>query len=1147
MEDDFSSNYQAFVDQERERQLLGRKQRAKTFWSCCSWCWCCFSRPAQHRLIKLNAGRPTKRRQYSRNAVKNTKYTPLTFVPKLLYEQFRYFFNLYYLIVALSQFFPPLRIGLLFTYIAPLVFVLAVTMVKEAYDDVQRWRTDLAINHERYERLLPSGAVEGVKAQDICVGHVIRVSTDQRVPADLVMLRTHDMSGTAFVRTDQLDGETDWKLRLAVPSCQKLTSDAALAAAVLTLRAGPPTRDIYDFTGDVTLYDEAYEGGCIQEPLALENTLWANTVLASGIACGIVVHTGTDTRSSMNSSAKPPSKMATLDLQVNSIAKLLFLLVTVFALAMVVVPIVQSWAFNNSLPAFSTALSQRLLQALLDFVCFILLFSQIIPISLRVALDVAKLVYKMQMSSDKRLPGLQVRSSTLPEELGGIEYLLTDKTGTLTRNEMKFKKLHLGFACLSDASLTELQHTLASVLAAHPNASLAPATSEAYTTAVGAAAAIQDGRRVSRDGDMGEDEQRPGASAAAAAGDGAQGTAIAHALLAIALCHNVSPVDGAAGPEPSSPQPPTTPAAAAAGAAAAGSSGGDNGGSSGGSGEKRFQGASPDELALVQFAARCGIVLTRRTPSTMTLRDQTGFLRVYEVLHEMPFSSELKRMGVLLRHVPSGEVLFYVKGADSVMMDRVSGADWVEEEVGNLAREGLRTLVVAYRSLTEGQYAAFAAELHKARLAKSGRNAAVRSAFEMLEEGMAVLCITAVEDRLQANVRTTLEMLRGANVRTWMLTGDKLETATIVAQNSSLVARHQAFYTVNVRSRAEARQQLNGYPQGTINAPCLILDGASLDLCVEHVKLLFIEVACAAPTVVVCRCSPTQKASIVTLLREHTNKCTAAIGDGGNDVGMIHAAHVGIGVEGREGRQAALAADFSVTQFSHVARLVLWHGRNCYLRSATLSQFVIHRGLIISTIQLVFSSLFYFRPIQLYNGLLVLGYATIFTSGPVISLVLDEDVSEMNALKFPELYRELQKRRYLSIKTFLLWAWKALYQGGVIMLGGVLLFEQRFVHVVGITFTALILTENLMVAVEVKKGHPFMLLAQVLTLLVYVAALVALSSPMLLDATFDLQFILTVDYAWRTALLTAASTVPIWFGKWFSNYLAPSFSERIAG
>jgi len=410
---------------------------------------------------------------------------------------------------------------------------------------------------------------------------------------------------------------------------------------------------------------------------------------------------------------------------------------------------------------------------------------------------------------------------------------------------------------------------------------------------------------------------------------------------------------------------------------------------------------------------------------------------------------------------------------------------------------------------------------------------------------MAVVGVTAVEDRLQFNVRQTLEMLRGANVRTWMLTGDKLETAIIVAKNSSFVARSQPFYAVSVRSPPEARQQLSGYPQGIVNAPCLILDGASLDLCVNHHELLFIEVACAAPSVVVCRCSPTQKASIVTLLRKHTSKTVAAIGDGGNDVGMIHAAHVGIGVEGREGRQAALAADFSVTQFSHIARLLLWHGRNCYLRSATLAQFVIHRGLIISIIQMVFSSLFYFRPIQLYNGVLVLGYATIFTSFPVISLVLDEDVSDTNAMKFPELYHELQKRRYLSMKTFLLWAWKALYQGGVIMLGGVLLFEQRFVHVVGITFTSLILTENMMVAFEIRRWHPFMLLAQVLTLLMYSGALVALSSPLLLDATFDLQFILTVEFAWRVALLTAASTVPVWIGKVTTHYCAPRVAEKV--
>ena len=733
-----------------------------------------------------------------------------------------------------------------------------------------------------------------------------------------------------------------------------------------------------------------------------------------------------------------------------------------------------------------------------------------------------------------------MRSSNLPEELGGIEYLLTDKTGTLTRNEMRFRKFHLGFACFSDVSVSELRDTVATVLAARPISSFGPATNVAVafaeehrslppTAAALAAAeigrAIEDGGRgvgitmhtpslasssshPHRDRSVPEGRhsanRREGSWVLACGGgdavqcnseqscfapvsagaqctppiaadvDHSQHTAVVQALLAIALCHNVSPIfDPSTSASPAGmgcadassatatrSRAPRTPLsgqhrAGRSRAAAEASSGKPYDGSG------CFQGASPDELALVQFAARCGLVLAGRTLTSIVLREPSGQLRAYDLLHEMPFTSESKRMGVILRHVLSGEIVFYVKGADTVMLDRVSetDSDWVEEETGNLAREGLRTLVVACRSLSQEVYERFASELHKARLARTARSAAVNAAFGMLEEDLRVLCVTAVEDRLQAHVRTTLEMLRGANVRIWMLTGDKLETAVAVAQTASLVARHQSFYAVRAESSTEARQQLHGYPQGSINAPCLILNGASLDVCVENHTSLFIEVACAAPTVVVCRCSPTQKAAIVHLLRKYTHKCTAAIGDGGNDVGMIHAAHVGIGVEGREGRQAALAADFSISQFSHVARLVLWHGRNCYLRSATLAQFVIHRGLIISFIQLVFSALFYFRPIPLYNGTLVLGcartsttisawtqaarcfssaagckrptsspavavgivallasvthclrlsrsslarrYATLFTAGPVFSLVLDEDVSENNGVPWP--------------------------------------------------------------------------------------------------------------------------------------------------
>jgi phospholipid-translocating ATPase len=119
--------------------------------------------------------------------------------------------------------------------------------------------------------------------------------------------------------------------------------------------------------------------------------------------------------------------------------------------------------------------------------------------------------------------------------------------------------------------------------------------------------------------------------------------------------------------------------------------------------------------------------------------------------------------------------------------------------------------------------------------------------------------------------------------------------------------------------------------------------------------------------------------------------------------------HKGVGIVGKEGKQASLAADFSVTQFSFLTKLLMWHGRNSYRRSAKLAQFVIHRGLIISIMQAVFSAIFYFAPIALYQGWLMVGYATIYTMAPVFSLVLDRDVNEDLALLYPELYKELTK------------------------------------------------------------------------------------------------------------------------------------------
>ncbi|KAG1099244.1 hypothetical protein G6F42_017861 [Rhizopus arrhizus] len=374
--------------------------------------------------------------------------------------------------------------------------------------------------------------------------------------------------------------------------------------------------------------------------------------------------------------------------------------------------------------------------------------------------------------------------------------------------------------------------------------------------------------------------------------------------------------------------------------------------------------------------------------------------------------------------------------------------------------------------------------------------------------------------------------MRNAGLKVWMLTGDKIETATCIAISSKLVSRNQGIHTISkIKTAMEAWDEIDNLRTKTDN--CLVIDGESLQLCLDNYVDEFIDMVTLLPVVVCCRCSPTQKADITRLIKEYTNKRVLCIGDGGNDVSMIQAADVGVGIVGKEGKQASLAADFSITQFSYLTKLLLWHGRNSYKRSAKLSQFVIHRGLIISVMQAVFSALFYFAPIALYQGMLIVGYATVYTNAPVFSLVLDQDVSEEIAMMYPELYKDLTKGRSLSYRTFFTWLLISVYQGGAIMILSIILFEDEFIHIVAISFTALIFNELLMVALEINTWHRFMILAELITVLIY------FGSMWLLPTYFDMTFILTGRFVWKVAVITAVSSCPLYFVKMIKRRIAP--------
>ena len=295
-------------------------------------------------------------------------------------------------------------------------------------------------------------------------------------------------------------------------------------------------------------------------------------------------------------------------------------------------------------------------------------------------------------------------------------------------------------------------------------------------------------------------------------------------------------------------------------------------------------------------------------------------------------------------------------------------------------------MVFAHKYLTEQEYQAWKKQWDEAHFSITDREEKMKKAAESLESDMDFLGITGVEDRLQDDINVTLESLRNAGIKIWMLTGDKIETAKCVAISTGLKTVHQDIFEIKeVKDDLEMMNKINEFTN-KVNT-VLLIDGSSLTKALENHRKLFFEAAVRAPAVVCARCLPTQKSIITEMVKQFSQRRVACIGDGGNDVGMIQSADVGIGIVGKEGKQAALASDFSINEFQYLKHLVLWHGRLYYKNAAKMSQFVIHRGLIISFIQVMFTMLFYFVAIPIYNGMLMLGYTTLYTTFPVFSLV----------------------------------------------------------------------------------------------------------------------------------------------------------------
>ncbi|XP_050716966.1 phospholipid-transporting ATPase IF-like [Eriocheir sinensis] len=929
-----------------------------------------------------NLPEPLKIPKYVNNQIKTSKYTWINFLPKNLFEQFRRIANFYFLLVTIIQLSIESPVSPM-TSILPLVFVVSVTAVKQAYEDWLRHREDNKVNNSP-ATVLRDGEVKEVRNQDIVVGDVVKVEDEEGFPCDLLLLLSSNPEAKCEVTTANLDGETNLKTFVCPGETQHLQTPEDLSDMRAVVECQLPHANLYDFKGRLDVYrgnERPDTTSLATDNLLLRGARLRNTPWVYGLA----VYTGKDTKMALNlkmTSAKFSTVEKTMNYFLLFYLVVLVLEITCSTLVRYLVyddPFLDDMWYLGKNPN-ATVTARGVVQ---DTFSFLVIYNYVIPISLYVTLEMQKFLGAMFLEWDDELRGgegnerCKCNTSDLNEELGQVQYLFTDKTGTLTENTMYFRQ------CSVDGV-----------------------------------------KYVSTDGELQlMDEKNSNRILPLSAWP----TSLEDFLVTLALCHTVQVT--AKGKARS---PPLVM---------------DSGDVQMADLSDRYQASSPDEKALVEACAGFGVVFVGQKRDTLELRVR-GQTRRYTRLQVLDFDSDRKCMSVVVREEWSGRLWLLTKGAESSVLRRCHVASEDEQRshdataahIDDYAMLGLRTLAVGRRELSDKQYKEFAGQLSLARSDLEEREAAVRKVTDLMEAKLTLLGATGVEDLLQEGVQETLEALRVAGIKVWVLTGDKVETAVNIAYSCGHFKKFMTVLTLTGLQdpeHAAARLQQCTQESEVEGNYGLVVDGASLQLLLDRLKDEFYAVCRRCIAVTCCRMSPKQKAETVRLVKKSKERpVCAAIGDGANDVSMIQEAHVGLGVMGKEGRQAVRCADFAFARFRFLKRVLLVHGHWYYVRVSTLVQYSFYKNVTFITPQLFFAIWNAFSTQSVYDSLALTMYNITFTSLPIIIYgIFDQNLPAHLLMERPHLYKNNAMNAALSPLQFLKWTFFGLFHCSVMYFG----------------------------------------------------------------------------------------------------------------
>lgn len=835
------------------------------------------------RIIHVNNSSANALGRYVDNHISTAKYNIATFIPKFFLEQFSKYANLFFLFTSAIQQVPNVSPTNRWTTIGPLAIVLLVSAIREFVEDLKRHQQDRELNQSAAE-VLEGPDFQKKRWVDIAVGDIVRVLSEEAFPADLLLLSSSEPEGLCYIETANLDGETNLKIKQALPETAHLISPHDLGRLAGKVKSEQPNNSLYTFDATIALDTTGSQRELPLSPdqlllrgAQLRNTQWIY---------GLVVFTGHETKLMRNATAAP-IKTTAVEKMVNIQIVFLFLILIVLSIASSAGALILNTIKSGQLAYLDLGSTNRISQFFQNILTFWILYSNLVPISLFVTLELCKFIQAQLISGDLDMyydvtdtPAV-CRTSSLVEELGQIEYIFSDKTGTLTCNQMEFRQVSIaGIAYAEVVPEDNKGHfvdgeefgvfdfkTLQTNLQEHPSRDI-----------------------------------------------------MHHFLTLLATCHTVIP-------EQDSEKP----------------------------GFIKYQAASPDEGALVQGACDLGYKFITRRPKSISVlvRDE---VQEYQLLNICEFNSTRKRMSTIFR-CPDGKVRLYCKGADTVILERLApGTPNIERTLQHLeeyATDGLRTLCLAYREIPESEYREWSSVFEKAATTINNRSEELDRAAELVERDLVLLGATAIEDRLQDGVPETIATLQTAGIKVWVLTGDRQETAINIGMSCKLISEEMILIVINEDNKESTREALarrlaacRSAPEAEPEVFALVIDGKSLGFALEKdLEKDFLDLAVMCKAVVCCRVSPLQKALVVKLVKRHLKAILLAIGDGANDVSMIQAAHVGIGISGMEGLQAARSADIAIGQFRYLRKLLLVHGAWSYQRLSKLILFSFYKNI----------------------------------------------------------------------------------------------------------------------------------------------------------------------------------------------------------